>query len=82
MPVTAIHGATAEQLGGWLLRVEQIAIDDSWRRPDRSRVAKEAAILKVTQALEARKQYEAQQAELERLRQEQASVTKKNASAR
>ena len=73
MPVTAIHGATAEQLGGWLAQLEQIAIDDSWQeKQTEAGVAKEAAILKVTQALEARKQYEAQQAELERLRQEQA----------
>ena len=73
MPVTAIHGATAEQLGGWLAQLEQIAIDDSWQeKQTEAGVAKEAAILKVTQALEARKQYEAEQAELERLRQEQA----------
>ena len=73
MPVTAIHGATSEQLGGWLAQLEQIAIDDSWQeKQTEAGVAKEAAILKVTQALEARKQYEAQQAELERLRQEQA----------
>jgi hypothetical protein len=73
MPVTAIHGATAEQLGGWLAQLEQIAIDDSWQeKQTEAVVAKEAAILKVTQALEARKQYEAEQAELERLRQEQA----------
>ncbi|GAB3235015.1 hypothetical protein [Pseudaeromonas pectinilytica] len=73
MPVTAIHGATAEQLGGWLAQLEQIAIDDSWQeKQTEAGVAKEAAIIKVTQALEARKQYEAEQAELERLRQEQA----------
>ena len=73
MPVTAIHGATAEQLGGWLAQLEQISIDDSWQeKQTEAGVAKEAAILKVTQALEARKQYEAEQAELERLRQEQA----------
>ena len=73
MPVTAIHGATAEQLGGWLAQLEQIAIDDTWQeKQTEAGVAKEAAIIKVTQALEARKQYEAQQAELERLRQEQA----------
>ena len=73
MPVTAIHGATAEQLGGWLAQLEQIAIDDTWQeKQTEAGVAKEAAILKVTQALEARKQYEAEQVELERLRQEQA----------
>lgn len=73
MPVTAIYGATAEQLGGWLAQLEQIAIDDSWQeKQTEAGVAKEAAILRVTQALEARKQYEAQQAELERLRHEQA----------
>lgn len=78
MPVTAIHGATAEQLGGWLAQLEQIAIDDSWQeKQTEAGVAKEAAILKVTQALEARKQYEAQQAELERLRQEQAKRDEK-----
>ena len=73
MPVTAIHGATAEQLGGWLAQLEQISIDDSWQeKQTEAGVAKEAAILKVTQALEVRKQYEAEQAELDRLRQEQA----------
>ena len=73
MPVTAIHGATAEQLGGWLAQLEQIAIDDTWQeKQTEAGVAKEAAILKVTQALDTRKQYEAEQAELERLRQEQA----------
>lgn len=73
MPVTAIHGATTEQLGGWLAQLEQIAIDDTWQeKQTEAGVAKEAAILKVTQAMESRKQYEAEQAELERLRQEQA----------
>ena len=66
-------GATAEQLTVWLAELEGTAIDDSWQeKQTEAGVAKEAAILKVTQALEARKQYEAQQAELERLRQEQA----------
>lgn len=65
--------ATAEQLAAWLTELEGTAIDDSWQeKQTEAGVAKEAAILKVTQALEARKQYEAQQAELERLRQEQA----------
>lgn len=73
MPVTAIHGATAEQLGGWLAQLEQIAIDDTWQeKQTEAGIAKEAAILKVTQAMEARQQYEAEQAELERLRQAQA----------
>lgn len=72
MPVTAIQGATAEQLGGWLAQLEQIAIDDTWQeKQTEAGVAKEAAIIKVTQALSARQEYEAQQAELERLRQEQ-----------
>ena len=66
-------GASAEQLTTWLNELEAIAIDDTWQeKQTEAGVAKEAAILKVTQALEARKQYEAEQAELERLRQEQA----------
>lgn len=66
-------GTTAEQLSTWLTELEGTAIDDTWQeKQTEAGVAKEAAILKVTQALEARKQYEAEQAELERLRQEQA----------
>jgi len=66
-------GATAEQLTAWLTELESTAIDDTWQeKQTEAGVAKEAAIIKVTQALEAREQYEAQQAELERLRQEQA----------
>ena len=66
-------GATAEQLAAWLTELEGTAIDDTWQeKQTEAGVAKEAATIKVTQALEARKQYEAQQAELERLRQEQA----------
>lgn len=66
-------GATTEQLTVWLTELDGIAIDDTWQeKQTEAGVAKEAAILKVTQALEARKQYEAEQAELERLRQEQA----------
>lgn len=65
--------ATAEQLAAWLAELDGTAIDDSWQeKQTEAGVAKEAAILKVSQALEARKQYEAEQAELERLRQEQA----------
>jgi hypothetical protein len=65
-------GASAEQLSTWLNELEGTAIDDTWQeKKTEAGVAKEAAIIKVTQALEARKQYEAQQAELERLRQEQ-----------
>ena len=65
--------ATAEQLAYWLDELECTVIDELWQeRQTEAGVAKEAAILKVTQALEARKQYEAEQAELERLRQEQA----------
>lgn len=66
-------GATAEQLAAWLAELDGTAIDDSWQeKQTEAGVAKEAAILKVSQALEARKQYETEQAELERLRQEQA----------
>ena len=66
-------GATAEQLAAWLAELDGTAIDDSWHeKQTEAGVAKEAAILKVSQALEARKQYETEQAELERLRQEQA----------
>ena len=66
-------GATAEQLAAWLAELDGTDIDDSWQeKQTEAGVAKEAAILKVTQALEARKQYETEQAELERLRQEQA----------
>ena len=65
-------GATAEQLAAWLAELDSTAIDDSWQeKQTEAGVAKEAAILKVTQALGARKQHEAEQAELERLRQEQ-----------
>ena len=66
-------GATAEQLAAWLAELDGTDIGDSWQeKQTEAGVAKEAAILKVTQALEARKQYETEQAELERLRQEQA----------
>ena len=66
-------GATAEQLAAWLAELEGTVIDDSWQeKQTEAGVAKEAAIIKVKQALSARQEYEAQQAELERLRQEQA----------
>lgn len=72
MPVIT-PGATSEQLSQWLDQVTAIQLGDDWEeRLSEATVAKETAIIKLTQALESRKQYEAEQAELERLRQEQA----------
>lgn len=71
MPVIT-PGATSEQLSQWLGQVTSIPLGDDWEeRLSEATVAKETAINKLTSALAIRKQYEAEQAELERLRQEQ-----------
>lgn len=72
MPVIT-PGATSEQLSQWLGQVTAIPLGDDWEeRLSEATVAKETAINKLTSALAIRKQYEAEQTELERLRQEQA----------
>ncbi|MEV3839418.1 hypothetical protein [Aeromonas dhakensis] len=63
----------ADDLQTMLQEVEQTALDDSWQelQPQAS-VAKELAAKRLGEALAARQKYEAEQAELEQLRQKQA----------
>ena len=56
----------------WIAELDAIAIDDTWDEyQDRAAVAKEAAKVKLTSALQNRLTWEAQQAEIERLKAEQ-----------
>ncbi|GAA4493635.1 hypothetical protein [Pseudaeromonas paramecii] len=74
LPTQSPHpGPTVEQLTSYLTELEQTAIDSTWEdKAAMAAVARDAAIVKVKQALTARQQYDEQQAELERLRAEQA----------
>lgn len=63
----------AADLHVMLLEVEQTALDDSWQEQlPQATVAKELAAKRLGEALAARQKYEAEQAELELLRQKQA----------
>ena len=56
----------------WIAELDAIAIDDTWDEyQDRAAVAKEAAKVKLTSALQNRLTWEAQQAEIARLKAEQ-----------
>ena len=63
----------AADLQAMLTEVEQTALDDSWQELlPQATVAKELATKRLGEALAARQKYEAEQAELEQLRQKQA----------
>lgn len=63
------------ELEHYLQQIEAIAIDDSWEEMTaQAGVAKDAAVLHLRTAIEKAKEREAQAAELERLRQEQARL--------
>ena len=63
----------SETITAWIGKLEAIAIDDTWSEyQDRAAVAKEAAKVKLTSAMQNRLTWEAQQAEIERLKAEQA----------
>ncbi|WP_323907457.1 coiled-coil domain-containing protein [Aeromonas caviae] len=63
----------AADLQAMLQEVEQIALDDTWQELlPQATVAKELAAKRLGEALAARLKYEAEQAELEQLRQKQA----------
>lgn len=63
----------AADLQTMLQEVEQTALDDSWQElQPQATVAKELAAKRIGEALAARQKYEAEQAELELLRQKQA----------
>lgn len=67
------HEFTAADLQTMLLEVEQTALDDTWQELlPQATVAKELATKRLSEALAARQKYEAEQAELELLRQKQA----------
>lgn len=62
----------SETITAWIGKLEAIAIDDTWSEyQDRAAVAKEAAKVKLTSALQNRLTWEAQQAEIARLKAEQ-----------
>lgn len=64
---------TAADLQVMLQEVEQTALDDTWQEMlPQATVAKELAAKRIGEALAARQKYEAEQAELELLRQKQA----------
>ena len=63
----------SEAITAWVGKLEAIAIDDTWDEyQDRAAVAKESAKVKLDSALQTRLTWEAQQAEIERLKAEQA----------
>ena len=63
----------SEAITAWVGKLEAIAIDDTWDEyQDRAAVAKESAKVKLDSALQNRLTWEAQQAEIERLKAEQA----------
>ncbi len=67
------HEFTAADLQTMLQEVEQTALDDTWQELlPQATVAKELATKHLGEALAARRKYEAEQAELELLRQKQA----------
>lgn len=69
----ATLGASSAQISAWLNELHQTAIDDSWQeRAAEAAVARDAAVLKVLAALDARVEFEDQQAELAILREKQA----------
>ena len=62
----------SETITAWIGKLEAIAIDDTWDEyQDRAAVAKESAKVKLDSALQTRLTWEAQQAEIERLKAEQ-----------
>ena len=62
----------SETINGWIEKLDAIAIDATWDEyQDRASVAKEAAKVKLTSALQNRLTWEAQQAEIARLKAEQ-----------
>ena len=62
----------SEQIKAWLDKLEIIAIDDTWDEyKDRAQIAKDAAKSTLEAALQSRLTWEAQQAEIERLKAEQ-----------
>lgn len=64
--------AQASQISEWLREAEETTCDESWQeRQSEAIVCRDAAVQKLAAALEARQKYEAEQEELERLRQEQ-----------
>ena len=69
----------AADLQVMLLEVEQTALDDSWQEQlPQATVAKELAAKRLGETLAARHKYEAEQAELEELRQKQAEQERIN----
>ncbi len=70
--VTQPEQQPSEQIKAWLDKLEIIAIDDTWDEyKDRAQIAKDAAKSTLEAALQSRLTWEAQQAEIERLKAEQ-----------
>ena len=69
----------SEQIKAWLDKLEIIAIDDTWDEyKDRAQIAKDAAKSTLEAALQSRLTWEAQQAEIERLKAEQVKRNQEN----
>ena len=62
----------SENIKAWIEKLESIAIDDTWfEYKERAQVTKDAAAVKLNQYLQSRLTWEAQQAEIARLKAEQ-----------
>lgn len=77
------HDADSETIGSMLADFESVVIDDSFEEfQSAAAIAKDQALTALKERLEARKKYEDEQAELERLRKEKEDREKKDREER